>query len=45
MSNNLTDVQQMKNLHKTETNDKAWLTEYQVPFYESAFCKWYDHSS
>ncbi len=39
MSNNLIDVQQMKNVHNRETNDKAWIIEYLVPFYESAFCK------
>ncbi len=37
MSNNLIGVQQMKNVYNTrETNDKAWLIEYQVPFYKSA---------
>ncbi len=37
MSNNVIDVQLMKNVYNRETNDKAWLIEYQVPFYESAF--------
>ncbi len=45
MSNNLVDVQKMKeNVYNTEKeNDKTWLIEYQVPFYESAFCKLYEH--
>ncbi len=44
MSNNLIDVQQMKNVYNTEKqNYKAWLIEYQIPFYESAFCRLYDH--
>ncbi len=40
MSNHLIDVQQIKKcLQYTETIDKTWLTEYQVPFYKSTFCK------
>ncbi len=31
-----------KCLQYTETIDKTWLTEYQVPFYKSTFCKWFD---
>ncbi len=42
MSNHLIDVQQIKFLQYTETIDKTWLTEYQVPFYKSTFCKWFD---
>ncbi len=39
MSNHLIDVQQIKNVYNTQTIDKTWLTEYQVPFYKSTFCK------
>ncbi len=46
MNNNLIDVQQIKNVCNTDKKIyKAWLIEYQVPFYEIAFCKWYDHWS
>ncbi len=40
MSNHLFDVQQIKKcLQHTETIDKTWFTEYQVPFYKITFCK------
>ncbi len=44
MSNNLIDVQQMKNVYNIE-KQMIKLIEYQVPFYESTFCKWNDHWS
>ncbi len=42
MSNHLIDVQQIKMFTIHRTIDKTWLTEYQVPFYKSTFCKWFD---
>ncbi len=37
-SNNIIDVQQMKNIYNTDNFFyKTWLTEYQVSFYKSTF--------
>ncbi len=37
MNNNLTDVQQMKNVYNTDKQIIIIIIEYQVPFYESTF--------